>query len=78
MDAGEENLVFGKGRYWCKLFVGEKEICSVQGWNRIEVRQQQRKRLYGFSRPSDQQELRSAVQVTPSHSHTVVLIAGYW
>lgn len=31
VNAGEENLVFGKGRYWCKLFVGEKEICSVQG-----------------------------------------------
>jgi len=27
----------GKGRYRCKLFVGEREICSVQGWNRIEV-----------------------------------------
>jgi len=37
VNAGEEYLVFGKGRYWCKLFVGEKEICSVQGWNRIEV-----------------------------------------
>jgi len=37
VNAGEENLVFGKGWYWCKLFVGEKEICSVQGWNRIEV-----------------------------------------
>ena len=37
MNAGEEKLVFEKGRYWCKVFVGEKEICSVQGWNRIEV-----------------------------------------
>ena len=36
-DAGEENLVFGEGRHRCKLFVGEKEICSVQGWNRIKV-----------------------------------------
>jgi len=36
-NAGEENLVLGKGRYRCKLFVGEREICSVQGWNRIEV-----------------------------------------
>ena len=33
----EESLVFGKGRYRCKVFVGEEEICSVQGWNRIEV-----------------------------------------
>ena len=37
VNAGEEKLVFEEGRYWCKLFVGEKEICSVQGWNRVEV-----------------------------------------
>ena len=36
-NVGEENLVLGKGRYRCKLFVGEREICSVQGWNGIEV-----------------------------------------
>ena len=35
--AGEEKLVFEKRRYWCKLFVGEKEICIAQGWNRIEA-----------------------------------------
>ena len=38
VNAGdEEELIFGKGKYRCKVFVGEKEVCSVQGWNRIEV-----------------------------------------
>ena len=33
----EEKISFGKGKYRCKLFVGEREVCSVQGWNRTEV-----------------------------------------
>ena len=37
VDAGEERLVLEKGRYWCKVFVGEEEICSVKGWKRVEV-----------------------------------------
>jgi len=37
VNAGEEKLDLGNGRYRCKLFVGEREICSVQGWNRIDV-----------------------------------------
>lgn len=36
-NAGEEKLSFEKGKYRCKLFVGEREVCSVQSWNRIEV-----------------------------------------
>ena len=28
----------GNGRYRCKLFVDEREIFSVQGWNRIDVK----------------------------------------
>ena len=37
VNAGKEKLDLGNGRYRCKLFVGEREICSVQGWNRIDV-----------------------------------------
>ena len=37
VKAGEEKLDLGNGRYRCKLFVGEREIFSVQGWNRIDV-----------------------------------------
>ena len=38
LNADKEKLLdLGSGRYRCKLFVGEREICSVQGWNRIEV-----------------------------------------
>ena len=37
VNAGEEKLDLGNGRYRCQLFVGEREICSVQGWNRIDV-----------------------------------------
>ena len=37
VNASEDTLVFGKGRYRCRLFIGEKEICNVQGWNRMEV-----------------------------------------
>ena len=31
VNAGEEKLIFEKGRYWCKVLIGEKETCSVQG-----------------------------------------------
>lgn len=27
----------GKGRYRCKLSIGESELCCVEGWNRIDV-----------------------------------------
>lgn len=38
LNADKEKLLdLGSGRYRCKLFVGEREICSVQGWNRVEV-----------------------------------------
>ena len=37
VDAGQEKLALGKGRYRCKLSVGGSEICCVQGWNRIDV-----------------------------------------
>ena len=37
VNAVEEKLDLGNGRYRCKLFVGEREICSVQGWSRIDV-----------------------------------------
>ena len=37
VNAREGKISFGKGKYWCKLFVGEREVCSVQGWNRTEV-----------------------------------------
>lgn len=49
----EEKISFGKGKYWCKLFVGEREVCSVEGWNRTEVETAAAERLYGFSEPSD-------------------------
>ena len=35
--AKEEKFELGSGRYRCKLLIGEREICTVQGWNRIEV-----------------------------------------
>lgn len=31
VNAREEKISFGKGKYWCKLFVGEREVCIVQG-----------------------------------------------
>ena len=34
---GEEDLVLGKGRYRCRISVGEREVCIAQGWNRVEV-----------------------------------------
>lgn len=37
VNAGKKKLDFGNGRYRCKFFVGEREIFSVQGWNRIDV-----------------------------------------
>ena len=38
INADKETLLdLGSGRYRCKLFVGDREICSVRGWNRIEV-----------------------------------------
>ena len=37
VDAGQEKLALGKGKYRCKLSVGGSEICCVQGWNRIDV-----------------------------------------
>jgi hypothetical protein len=33
----EEDMVLGQGKCRCKIFVGEREICEVQGWNRKEV-----------------------------------------
>ena len=37
VNAGKEKLDLGNGRYQCKLFFGEREICSARGWNRIDV-----------------------------------------
>lgn len=37
VNAGEDKFPFGKGNYQCKLSVGEREVCSARGWNRIEV-----------------------------------------
>ncbi|KAK3175196.1 hypothetical protein OEA41_002442 [Lepraria neglecta] len=37
VNEGEEKLDLGNGRYRCKLLVGEREICSVRGWNKIDV-----------------------------------------
>lgn len=37
VNADEEMLNLGNVRYRCKLYVGEREICSVQGWSRIYV-----------------------------------------
>ena len=37
MKPREEKISFGKGKYRCKLFVSEREVCSIQGWNRTEV-----------------------------------------
>lgn len=37
VNADGEMLNLGNGRYRCKLYVGEREICSVPGWNRIDV-----------------------------------------
>ena len=37
VDASEEKIVLGKGRYRCELSVDGREICIAQGWNRSEV-----------------------------------------
>ena len=37
VNAGKAKLDLRNGRYRCKLFVGERAICSVQEWNRIDV-----------------------------------------
>lgn len=37
VDAGQEKLTLGNGKYRCKLSVGESEICCVRGWNRNDV-----------------------------------------
>lgn len=30
VNVREEKISFIKGKYWYKLFVGEREVCSVQ------------------------------------------------
>lgn len=39
VNASEETYlcILGNGRYRCRLFHGEREICSVHGWNKIDV-----------------------------------------
>ena len=37
VDADKEKFDLDKGRYLCKLFIGEEEVCCVQGWNRIDA-----------------------------------------
>lgn len=36
VNAGEEMLNLGNERYRCKLYVREREICGVLGWDRID------------------------------------------
>lgn len=37
VHGGQKKLDLGKERYRCRVFIEERDVCVVQGWNEIDV-----------------------------------------